>query len=277
MHNTSRQWLNRLLDTGSSSASSIPKTAKSDIANVLDAGFIKWQKSGAGAKYSIIDESAIRNLLKCTGYEGDLEELTPKAKAVALHSDAHKGKDDSLLLILSTASSAQWTDGDVILDVEDLVTKYGIASLVTKPGDSWHTNQPVGLVENLDLILYGKKYFERIGFEGSVLYYSGWLSKALFNWLTERERAPNFTIFADYDLVGITNYLIAKEKLGDSLRVYIPDNLNDLLQKYGNPDKLKSNTDRTIIESSNDPDAISIYKALLDTGCGLDQESLLLF
>ena len=276
MRNASRQWLSRLLVVGSLPASSIPRAAKADIANIHNAGFIRWEKSGAGAKYSIADEAAVRGLLQSTGYGGDLESLTPKAKAVALHGDAHKGHDDALLLTMSTASNAQWTDGQHTLDISDHVARFGIASLVVRPGDQWHTEQPVGLVENLDLVVYGKQYFERIGFQGSVLYYSGWLSKALLDWLTETERAPSYLIFSDYDLVGIKNYLLAKVRLGESVSMYVPDNLPELLRRFGNPEKLKSKTDRTLIESSGDATAIHLYQALLESGRGLDQESLLL-
>jgi len=276
MRNASRQWLSRLLETGSLPASSIPKPSRSDIANILNAGFIRWERSGAGAKYSIADESAVRGLLQSTGYGGDLECLTQKAKAVALHGDAHRGRDSALLLTLSTSGKAQWMDGQHTLNVSDQVTKFGIATLLVRPGDQWHTNQPVGLVENLDLVLHGKQYFERIGFEGSVLYYSGWLSKALLDWLAEGKRAPSYTIFADYDLVGIKNYLLAKDRFGEVLHMFIPENLPELLRRFGNTEKLKSKTDRTLIESSGDPDAIHLYQTLLEAGRGLDQESLLL-
>ncbi len=276
MRNVSRQWLIRLLDNGSLPASSIPRAAKAEIANVHNAGFIKWEKFGSGAKYFIGDKNAIRCLLKSTGYEGEIESLTPKAKAVALHRDAHKGRDDALLLHMTTASYARWDNGQYTLNVLDHVANFGIATVVAMPGDHWHTNQPVGLVENLDLVVYGRQYFTKIGFQGSVIYYNGWLSKAFMRWLTERKRAPSYVIFPDYDLVGIKNYLLAKESLGNSLSIYVPDNLSDLLKKFGNPERLKSKSDRTMIESSRDPDAIRLYQALLESGCGLDQESLLL-
>ncbi|MEJ1353388.1 MAG: hypothetical protein RPU34_05305 [Candidatus Sedimenticola sp. (ex Thyasira tokunagai)] len=276
MLNTSRQWLIRLLEEGSLPASSIPRAAKTDISNINMVGFIRLEKSGTGAKYSIADEASVRVLLQSSGYEGDLEGLTPKAKAVALHGDAHKGRDDALLITMSTAANAMWTDGHHTLDVLNHVTKFNIASLMVRPGDKWHTTQPVGLVENLDLVLYGKQYFEKIGFQGSVIYYSGWLSKALLDWLSETRRAPSYVIFADYDLVGIKNYLLAKAKLGESLSIYIPENLPELLRRFGNPEKLKSKSSRTLIESSGDPDVILLYQALLESGCGLDQESLLL-
>lgn len=276
MLNASRQWLIKILESGSLAASSIPRGARAEITNICEAGFIKWKKSGAGAKYSVADEEAIRNLLESTGYDGELGKLTPKAKAVALHGDAHKGRDEAMLLTLSTAGSPRWSDGENTLDVSDHTSKFGIASLVVRPRDQWRTDQPVGLVENLDLVLYGKQYFERVGFQGSILYYSGWLSKALLDWLAEAKRAPSYVIFADYDLVGIKNYLLAKDRLGESLSIYIPDNLPELLKRFGNPKKLESKSDRTLIELSGDPEVIRLYQALLDAGCGLDQESLLL-
>lgn len=276
MLNASRQWLIRLIEAGSLPASSIPRAAKADIDNVKNAGFIRWEKSGAGAKFFIVDETAIENLLRSTGYEGEFEDLTAKAKAVALHGDAHRGRDDSLMLFFSTAGNAQWSDGVNTLDVLEHVEKYGIASLVVKPGDHWCTNQTIGLVENLDLVLNGKAYCEQIGFNGVLLYYSGWISKKLRDWLMERQRSPRYMVLPDYDLVGLKNYLIAKEKLGEETSIYVPDNLKDLLRKFGSTSKLKSKSDRKLIESSSDPEVIRIYNMLLETGRGLDQESLLL-
>jgi len=276
MLNASRQWLMRLLEAGSLPASSVPKPARADIDNVKTAGFIRWERSGAGAKFFVTDESAVRNLLQSTGYDGEQDDLTPKARAVALHGDAHRGRDDAMLLSLSTAGEPRWTDGVNTLDVSEHVAKFGIASLVVKLGDQWHTDQPIGLVENLDLVMYGKAYFERIGFYGSALYYGGWISKALLDWLAETERAPSFVVFPDYDLVGIKNYLRAKHRLGDCVSIYIPENLQELLARFGNSDKLESKSDRKLIEASGDHDAIDLYKALLDAGRGLDQECLLL-
>jgi len=276
LRNASRQWLMRLLEAGALPVSSVPKPAKADIDNIQNAGFITWERSGAGAKLIVANEAALKKLLQATGYEGDTLALTPKAKAVALHGDAHKGRDDALLLMLSTAGRATWFDGNHVLPLRDLVDKFGIASLVARPGDQWSSGQPIAFVENQDLVLNAKTYFKRIGFEGSVLYYSGWLSRAFLDWLTERERAPSYLIFPDYDLVGIKNYLLAKERLGDAVQLYIPENLPELLKRHGNFEKLKSQSDRKMIEQSGDADAIRLYNTLLASGCGLDQEALLL-
>lgn len=276
MHNASRKWLMNLLKIGSLPVSGVPRVARAEINNLHSVEFIKWEKAGAGAKYIVVDEAAIRNLLDTTGYHGDLSKLTPKAKAVALHSDAHKGRDKAMLLILSAAGHARWTEGDNILNVSDHVSRFGIASMLVRPGDQWHTGQPVGLVENLDPVVHAQQYFDKVGFQGSLIFYSGWLSKAFLDWLTEIKRAPSYVLFADYDIVGIKNYLLAKKRVGNSLSMYIPNNINELLMRFGNTEKLKSKSGRKLIESSDDPDAIRLYSTLLETGRGLDQESLLL-
>ncbi len=207
-------------------------------------------------------------------YHGDLNELTPKAKAVALHGDAHKGRDATMLLTLSAADHAEWSNGDNTLNVTDYVSKFGIASMAIRPGDQWYTNQPVALVENLDPVLYASKYFGKVDFHGSIIYYSGWLSESFLAWLTEIKRAPSYVLFADYDLVGIKNYLRAKQRIGNSLSMYIPANIKELLLRFGKA--LESKSDRQLIESSGDCEAIGLYRTLLETGRRLDQESILL-
>lgn len=276
MHNATQKWLVELLQCQSLPASTVPKAAKPDIANLVTTGFIHWEKSGGGARYHLGNAQAVNELLEASGYLEDHQGLTPKAIAVARHGDAHRGRDDAMLLMLSTAGQPRWHNQDVILDVRNQVNQFGIASLVVRPGDNWVTDEPVALVENLDLAIYGKQYFERIGFHGSILYYSGWISKALLDWLSESNRSPGYTIFPDYDLVGIKNYLVAKQRLGPMLNIHIPDNLPELLNKFGNSEKLQSQTDRALIEKSKDKDALYVYRALLESGKGIDQEILML-
>ncbi len=274
MLNASRKWLIRLLESGTLAASGVPKAAKAEIGHFEDVGFIQLQKSGAGARYIIINKEAVYGLLQATGYHGEPGRLTAKARAVALQGDAHKGRDEAMLLMLSSAGHAEWSNGENTIDIASHVAQFGISSMVVRPGDQWHTKQPVGLVENLDPVIYATQYFEKVGFQGSLIYYSGWLSEKFLDWLTEIKRAPSYVIFPDYDIVGITNYLRAQNRVGNSLSIYIPDNIDELLQRFGK--KLVSKASRAPIELSGDSEAIQLYHTLLETGRVLDQESLLL-
>jgi hypothetical protein len=274
MKNSTRNLLFKLLEAGQITSSNVPKSCLSDILNLKDQGFIDWEKSGRGGVYTVDDREAIKSLLKNTGYHGSTKVLTSKAKAVAFHKDAHKGKDDTLLLMLSATEEVFWYNNGLSVNLFKIVQDCGIASLLIKPGDTWHTNKPIALVENKDLLVYADQYFKNIEFNGSILYYRGWISKRTIAWLKTLKNIP-VTIFPDYDLVGLKNYLILKKELPD-LKLYIPNNLSDLLNRYGKPEKLDSSTDRKIIEQTQDTDVLSLYSLLLKYGVGLDQESLML-
>jgi len=56
----------------------------------------------------------------------------------------------------------------------------------------------------------------------------------------------NNGLSVNYDLVGFKDYLFLKKKL-PNIDIYIPENLPDLLKRYGKPEKLNSSTSRKII------------------------------
>lgn len=253
MENSTRQWLLKLLKQGRLTSSSVSKTALPEINRMKDQGFVQWERSGSGGVYTINDQAAIETLLDITGYHGPTETLTSKARAVALHKDAHKGKDDTLLILLSATKDVFWHNNSVSINIYPIVQDCGIASILVRPDDNWVTDEPIALVENIDLLVHATRYFQKIKFQGSILYYSGWVSNRTTSWL-KKQKKPQVTIFPDYDLVGLKNYLFLKKKL-PNIKIYIPKNLVELLKRYGKSEKLNSSTDRKIIEQTQDTDA----------------------
>jgi len=274
MKNATRTFLLKLLEVGQMTRSSIPKSALSEIERLTTQGFIDWEKSGRGGVYKIDDRGAVISLLKNTGYHGAINQLTSKAKAVAFHKDAHKGKDETLLLMLSATQKVFWHNNGVSVDVFKIGQECGIASFVIKEGDDWQTDNPIALVENKDLLVNADQYFKKIKFEGTIIYYSGWVSKRTIAWL-KTIKNTSITILPDYDPVGILNYLTLKKDIPD-LEIYIPKNLPDLLIRYGDPKRLETSTDRKLIEETKDEKASLIYTLLLKHGAGLHQEALIL-
>jgi len=274
MKNVTRNFLVKLLETGRITSSNIPKPALYEIEEMKEKGFVDWERSGRGRVYFIDDHDAVTALLKNTGYHGESEELTPKAKAVALHKDAHKGKDETLLLMLSATKEVFWYNNGVPVNIFKVVRDCGVASLLIKLGDDWQTDKPIALVENKDLLVHADQYFKKIQFDGTVIYYPGWVSKRTIAWLKTLKKL-SVTIFPDYDPVGIINYLILKKEL-PGLKIYIPDNLPELLIRFGDPERLKTLTDRKLIEQTKDEKASFLYNLLLKHGAGLHQEALML-
>lgn len=274
MKHVTWNFLIKLLETGRITSSKVPKSALPEVERIKKQGFIDWNKAGRGGVYTIQDRDAIRSLLKNTGYHGEIEELSSKAKAVALHKDAHKGKDETLLLMLSATQKVLWYKNGVAVDLYKIVQDCGIASILVKPGDNWQTDNPIALVENQDLIVYADQYFKKIKFQGTVIHYPGWVSKKTIAWLkTLKNNAV--TILPDYDPVGIKNYIILKKEL-PRLKIYIPEDLPELLLRFGDPERLNTLTDRKLLEQTKDENAAWLYKLLLKHGVGLHQEALML-
>jgi len=261
MLNITKKWLRNLIIQGSLPASTLSKSAKPEVENLSALGFIERKKSGSGSRYYVCDIQAIKNTISATSYDGDLSNLTAKSKAVALHGDAHRGRDDSILLQLSaTHKNTIWKNSTNKLNVHEYSSQFGVASLVVKPGDNWSTNMPIMLVENLDLLIYAKDYFVKTGIEGTVLFYSGNIAGKLLQWLGEKSRAPSYIMFPDYDIVGLNNYIRARNKLGDILSLYVPSNLPTLLSMYGDKEKL-GNTQayRTAINETQYQDVVDVF------------------
>lgn len=274
MKHVTWNFLVKLLETGRITSSKIPKSALPEVERIKKQGFIDWNKAGRGGVYTIQDHDAIITLLKNTGYHGEIEELTSKAKAVALHKDAHKGRDEALLLLFSATQKVLWYKNGAPVDLYKIVQDCGIASILIKPGDNWQTDNPIALVENRDLLLYANQYFRRINFEGTIIHYPGWVSKKTIAWLKTLEKA-SVTIFPDYDPVGLKNYIILKKEL-PRLKIYIPEDLPELLVRFGDPERLNTLTDRKLLEQTKDENVAWLYKLLLKHGVGLHQEALML-
>ena len=274
MKASTHKYLLKLLDTGKLSQSSISKSVLPVIEQFRDAGFVQWQRSGRGGIFTLKNRKAVEKLLEGTGYHGQIEDLSPKAKSVAFNKNAHGGRDNTLLFLLATTPDVLWYKNGEPLNIFEIVQKCGVASILVRPEDDWRTDHPIALVENKDLLVYATRYFKRIQFKGNIMYYGGWVSNRVIEWLKQQEKPPHI-IFPDYDIVGLTNYLKLKAEFPD-IKLYIPNNLSDLLKRFGNAEKLKTKASRRLIETTRDKDARRVYSLILKYGVGLDQESLML-
>jgi len=274
MKSSIHKYLLKLLETEKLSQSSVSKSAIPMIEKFRDAGFVEWQKSGRGGIFFLKNREAIEKLLEDTGYHGPIENLSPKAKSVAFNKNAHGGHDNTLLFLLSATRDVLWYKNGEPLNIFEIVQKCGVASILVRPEDDWQTDHPIALVENKDLLVHADRYFKTIQFKGNIIYYGGWVSNRVIEWLKKQEKPPHI-IFPDYDIVGLTNYLKLKEEF-PNIKLYVPNNLPDLLKRFGNAEKLKTKASRRLIETTRDKDARRVYSLIIEYGVGLDQESLML-
>lgn len=266
-------WLQRLLRDGTAPASSVPKSVLPDLEGLVRTGVIDWERAGSGSLYRVGDPEALETICVV----GPLDEATsasPKALAVARSGDAHRGTPDRLLVSMSAGTApALWRNHSRELDVAEHTRLYGVASLVVRPNDDWRTDQAVTLVENLEMLYHP----HRLGCAGTLLYYPGWIGGLMLEWLRAEKRAPRYTVCADFDPVGLSNYVRVRNSLGVRVQLYVPDNLEALLSAYGNANRLRANKRLLAnLEAVCDPTLQSVLGVILKHGKGLDQEALLI-
>lgn len=274
MEHSVRNLIIKILEQGYLPSSAVSKSAHSRIQQFRDAGFIAWEKSGRGGRYTVVDRDGLIKILEATGYHGPTEGLTPKATAVSRHGDAHLGKDEALVINITTkGDDIIWRKNGAPIDMKFIVEKCGMASIVIRPGDEWETDSPIALVENIDLLVYAKQYFLNKPFQGNILYYAGWTGAKTIEWLEKQVHAPEI-IFPDYDFVGLKNYLKLKSRF-PSLQLYVPDELSKLVKQFGNKKKFGKQSKKYSLDQSNEEVRV-VYSVLQKYGKCLDQESLLL-
>lgn len=140
---------------------------------------------------------------------------------------------------------------------------------------SWALTASIAIVENLECFLH----FEKMTVAADVaLYASGRMSELALQWLGSPELSQcRFIHCGDYDSVGLDEFLRLKKVVGDRARLHIPANLRDLVATYGRPELLcDSEAVLKRLRGSADPDVYKVVKTLDETGCGLEQEVLLI-
>lgn len=266
-------WLRRLLKEGAKPTSSVPKAVQGELEGLVRTGVVEWARAGRGGMYRVGDRVALEAICAVDPLEYATSE-SAKAVAVARSGDAHQGRADRIFLLMSAAAPpAVWSGERGQLDIADCTRRFGVASLVVRPADDWVTEQPLLLVENLELLYHPG----RLHHAGTILYYPGWLSGIMLRWLRDRQRAPEYVVCADFDPVGLTNYARARKTLGHSVKLFVPEDLERLIASFGKPERLVMNK-RLLgsLEVDNDPSLQRVLDLVLRYGKGLDQEVLLL-
>jgi hypothetical protein len=160
-------------------------------------------------------------------------------------------------------------------DLHAATVQTGAACLILEKDRFWTLTAEMAIVENLECFLH----FEKMGVTADLaLYAAGRLSDLALKWIGSPELAQcRFTHCGDYDPVGLDEFLRLKTVAGDRAKLHTPTNLRALVAKYGRSELLSGSTAvLTRLRAATDPDVVAVVRMLDETGCGLEQEALLL-
>ncbi len=278
MKETTIRILKRLLDEETVRASDISRTAQAEIQPLLSSGTIRQEHLGGGSRYYVVDRQAVAGVLEASRPAWEAPQGTPpRATAVRHRRDAKRGEPDTptAVLLRSCRDSNLWSDGQNSLDVAALTRTAGVAAFAITPGDKWYSHDTLGMVENKEVFFNCHKLYRSTEC-GAFLYYGGNVATRLAEWLASRRRAQRILFYPDYDPVGLSNFVTLKQTVGSSVQLVVPEELEELLRRWGKQSLLSNNVAYLRnLTRCDDKTVQQVVDAMQRQGCGLEQEILL--
>jgi len=257
------------------------------IAPLLQAGVVHEQRSGAGRRLVVVDAVALRTFI--SRHFPDLQ-VDPAASTreigVARFRDTKVLPADTPEIVCIRA----WSD-TVLVGVEQdpsdaapalgalaatATAQHGLFSFLLHAQCSYRLADTCALVENPAVFVA----FERLktGIP-AVMYSRGRVSNRLLAWLAAQPLAGfSLVHLPDYDPAGLSDFERLRARLGDRVRLHIPDDLDRRFAVLSNRQLLRKSRTRTILANlrqSDSPEVQKVVRLIHEHNAGLEQEALL--
>ena len=202
-------------------------------------GAVSCLRQGRGDVYSVCNQGV---------FDAHVTQLSPQVEpsfaeqlplraqhvAHARDSKARRHQHGSYYPLLKAVGDAvSWHEAErgAELVLSAATRNFGAASLSIQPNDAWHSEQVLWLVENQ--ALFDRTDWLPEGTQATLLYYGGQLDGRLLSWLGHRPRASQVILFADYDGVGLSNFVRLRAVLGDACEFWLMPQWERKLAHYG--------------------------------------------
>jgi len=229
-----------------------------------------------GWQYKLLNMEALNKVIEFYEKQPIAPKRRNKVDATRLTGNAHaanESKYPSVPLRVAGMDKLVFR-GNQMIDASAVCSTGAALYLPIEDNKSvWTMEGSISLVENQHFFWEVNK----ICHTDFYLYLQGNYSNKILEWLASPEMRNNFYwYYGDYDPTGIKLYLRIKERL-PNCEFFIPDNFEELLEKYGNDfDLSKQHRDFNKLLESDDPDIVYLREIFEKTGKTLHQEALLI-
>lgn len=278
------QTLARLLEEGSVPWSSVSTKQRDQLRSLREADVLTVERFGGGRRLAVQNEEVVRRFAKDkypagldaaraaadAGADGSL----PASEAVASFRDAKRGKAGDEVLLFRGMPGTNITYEGTPFRVGELTERVGVAAVVLSSETSIAVEEPLAVVENREAFLR----FEDLGTTARLACLGGgFLSTRMVEWLSALDIGTGEIIHCpDYDPVGLREFQRLRNACGKRARLFWPDGLEGLLERYGKSDLYRDSAARLDgLADASHPDIQRLLHLLHRHGQGLEQEILL--
>lgn len=285
MGEVQRAFLRRLRDAGPDglAASSVPTRCELLVEQLKICGAVETRLGkGRGFRLHLRDLAAFASFVESqypVGLDVMDEDLVDRASGVALLGDAKAVRRGSHQGVFVRSPKRHVTIARVNtgmqLAVGELTIIAGGTALVLAAGITWRFSGVVAVIENAEAFWRSEQVLPDVDL---AVFAQGRMSERVLAWLASPAMADSqFIHWGDYDPVGAAEYLRLITACPGRVQMHLPDNLDELLRKFGKPALVAGQTD--VLDGLRDcADDLTVKKlvTLFDHyGRGLEQEILL--
>ncbi len=259
MNQTDYRTYKKLKEDSFLTEKAIPKTVLISLhfKGLVSSLIIEKTRSGRGFRYKINKPTEFDNFF--TAYFPEDIEIKDKSDNVRKFRNSKIQKTVSTPIFMLRGFETISINGNE-LNLENYTSKFQIFACNAERIEAKH----ICIVENLDTFLVAEKL---LGKSFVFLHKYGRIGKESLNCLS----ANQLLVFVDYDFNGLEEFLRIKEVF-DFAQLYIPENYDELFQKYSQ--SLKGNkaemTNR--IKQSSDSNVIKIRESIIRNNRFLEQQ-----
>jgi len=277
----------RLLRDKHASASQLSQQMSRRLRPLFDATILDRDMSGRGEVITVRDISSFERWITreypAAGGRWQVNESHARARAIALRRSSKSGAHGVTRGILHLRAPADPRLGIAIdgndLPVGALTKLHGLAAALIGDESTLRMETQMALIENLELFVQAETVLPSCPL---FLHSAGAVSDRLITCVARSSFPSPLLHLPDYDPVGLRDYLRLRQRLGDRVSLFVPTDLEARFHQFGDPGLLgKKPRNRTLLAKLARvtwpcPESARIFALVKSTGCGLEQECLLL-
>lgn len=266
-----------LLESGSIPSSRLSRPMRERLAALFHVGALSDVKAGGGRRVTVTDPEAVRRWVNSaypSGLAGTERDLPPRAESVANFADSKRGRPIGVRLVYMRGfGTTALNRSSGTMPLASLTRDFGVAAAIIDPADPWRMDGVLALVENLESFLHTEHVVSGVD---AALWYQGRIAERLVDWLVAM---PDLRMLhmPDYDPVGLGTYLRIRARVGDRVRLFVPDDLEVRVARFGKAVLLSDSiAELSRVRTDADPAVRGVLEVIDRHGKGLEQEALLI-
>lgn len=268
----------RLLETGMLPKSECGQSLTRSLKPLFDSGVLRWEKSAGGQRLAIVNQAAFGRWFSQHYPDSPLTDGmdSSRIRSVAQfrNTKALRSNLPEIVCVRSSADGVLFHEAAVV-ETTRATKEHGLFAFTLTEPTPYALRGFCALIENPAVF----HLFERLQFQAALAIWTAGISSNRFvDWLAANvQKGLRVLHMPDYDPAGLSEFLRLHDRLGESVTLYLPDDLPSLFRRHSNRSLLDdAKNQRTLMKlrRSQHPSVRQVVALIDECNGGLEHEAV---